>query len=110
MSKTNRIIIIGAGFAGKEIAAEILSKGILGKVVAFLDDDPKKIGGSEHNIPILGPVNMAKDIIKEMNAHEVLIAIPGAAESNLRRIYAVLQKTELKKIRILPNVSQIIEG
>ena len=110
MSKTNRIIIIGAGFAGREIADEISSKGILGKVVAFLDDDSQKIGASEHNIPILGPVNEAKKVIEEMKADEVLIAIPGAAESDLRRIYAILQETELKKIRILPNVSQIIEG
>lgn len=110
MSKTNRIIIIGAGFAGREIAAEISSKGILGKVVAFLDDDPKKIDSFEHNIPILGPVNNAKEISKKMHADEALIAIPGAAESDLRRIYTSLQKAELKKIRILPNVSQIIEG
>ncbi len=110
MSKTNRIIIIGAGFAGREIAAEISSKGILGKVVAFLDDDTGKIGRSEYNIPILGPVSKASEIIKEMQADEALIAIPGAVESDLRRIYSSLQKAELKKIRILPNVSQIIEG
>ena len=39
-----RIYIIGAGFAGRSIAREIRSKGIFGRVVAFLDDDPAKIG------------------------------------------------------------------
>ncbi|MDA3941435.1 MAG: nucleoside-diphosphate sugar epimerase/dehydratase [Spirochaetia bacterium] len=110
MSKTNKIIIIGAGFAGREIAAEILSKGILGEVVAFLDDSPIKIGKSEHGIQILGPIINAAEIIKEVSADEALIAIPGAEESDLRRIYGSIQKAELKKIRILPNVSQIIEG
>ena len=110
MGKTNRIIIIGAGFAGREIAAEISSKGILGEVVAFLDDSPGKIGKSENGIKILGPISNAIKIITEINADEALIAIPGAGESDLRRIYASLQKAELKKIRILPNVSQIVEG
>ncbi len=110
MSKANRIIIIGAGFAGREIASEISSKGILGEVVAFLDDDPDKIGKNEKGIPVLGPVNNAFRIINETKADEALIAIPGAAEADLRRIYTFLQEAELKKIRILPNVSQIIEG
>ncbi len=110
MSKTNRIIIIGAGFAGREIATEISSKGILGEVVAFLDDSPEKIGKTENGIQILGPIANSIEIIDEINADEALIAIPGAEESDLRRIYATLQKAELKKIRILPNISQIVEG
>ncbi len=110
MSKANKIIIIGAGFAGREIAAEISSKGIPGEVVAFLDDAPDKIGKEENGIPILGPINNAFKIIKETKADEALIAVPGAAEADLRRIYTFLQEAELKKIRILPNVSQIIEG
>ncbi len=110
MSKANRIVIIGAGFAGREIAAEISSKGILGEVVAFLDDAPDKIGTEEQGIPILGPINKALPYIKEIQADEALIAIPGAEKSDLRRIYTYLQNAELKRIRILPNVSQIIEG
>jgi FlaA1/EpsC-like NDP-sugar epimerase len=110
MSKANRIIIIGAGFAGREIANEISSKGILGEVVGFLDDSPEKIGLSENGIPILGPISKAVQIITDTNTDEALIAIPGAEESDIRRIYSFLQKSELKKIRILPNVSQIVEG
>ncbi len=110
MGKTNRIIIVGAGFAGKKIASEISSMGILGEVVAFIDDSSEKIGTVVENIPVLGPVTKAGRITEELNADEALIAIPGAGESDLRRIYTSLQQAELKKIRILPNVSQIIEG
>ncbi|MCF6334754.1 MAG: polysaccharide biosynthesis protein [Spirochaetales bacterium] len=110
MGKTNRIIIIGAGFAGKKIASEIASMGILGEVVAFIDDNRDKIGTQIGIIPVLGPVSNAGKIIENLKADEALIAIPGAGEAALRRIYSSLQRAELKKIRILPNVSQIIEG
>ena len=40
----NRIYIVGAGDTGIAIAREIQSKGVIGSVVAFLDDDTTKIG------------------------------------------------------------------
>ena len=44
MGKSKRLYIIGAGFAGRTLANEIKNKAIFGEVVAFLDDDPQKIG------------------------------------------------------------------
>ena len=40
----SRLYIIGAGFAGRMIAKDILSKRIIGSVAAFLDDDKNLIG------------------------------------------------------------------
>ena len=37
-------------------------------------------------------------------------AIPGASSEQLRRIYTILQNTSLTRIRILPRLSQIIDG
>ena len=53
------IYIIGAGFTGTTIAAEIRAKRIFGHVVAFLDDDPAKIGTRIDGIPVLGPIEAA---------------------------------------------------
>ena len=108
--KRSNIYIIGAGFAGREIASEISSKGILGHVVAFVDDDPEKIGTTIQGIPVLGPVTSIPSLLKEIPADEALIAIPAATGNQLRRIYAVLSQTGLKRIRILPKLSQIIDG
>jgi FlaA1/EpsC-like NDP-sugar epimerase len=52
-----RIYIVGAGFAGRSIADEIRAKGVLGTVVAFLDDEPGKIGSKIHGVPVLGPIS-----------------------------------------------------
>ncbi|MFP4490290.1 MAG: polysaccharide biosynthesis protein [Spirochaetaceae bacterium] len=108
--KRSNIYIIGAGFAGREIALEISSKGILGHVVAFVDDNPEKIGTEIDNIPVLGPITSLPSLLKEIPADEALIAIPGATASQMRRIYTVLRQTDLKRIRILPRLSQIIDG
>ncbi|MDR2471134.1 MAG: polysaccharide biosynthesis protein, partial [Treponema sp.] len=57
--KDARLYIIGAGFAGAALAREIRAKAILGSVVAFLDDDPAKIGARVEGIPVLGPIRDA---------------------------------------------------
>ena len=51
------IYIVGAGLAGTMIAHEISEKNIFGKVAAFLDDDPKKIGTKIDGIPVSGPIS-----------------------------------------------------
>ena len=53
MERSKRLYIVGAGFAGSSLANEIKSKAFFGKVVAFLDDDPEKIGKKIDGIPVL---------------------------------------------------------
>ncbi|RKX79486.1 MAG: polysaccharide biosynthesis protein [Spirochaetes bacterium] len=106
----NRIVIIGAGFAGRSIASEIKLKGVPGKVVAFIDDDSQKIGKTLEGIPVYGPINDIKKIIKKAPAEEALIAIPGASRKRLKEIYSVLKTAKFVKIRILPGISQIVDG
>lgn len=108
--KQSNIYIIGAGFAGHEIAAQIRSKSILGNVVAFLDDSPGKIGTAIDGIPVYGPISSLQSIMEHTPADEALIAIPGASSEQLRRIFTILQNSSLSRIRILPRLSQIIDG
>lgn len=108
--KKNRILIIGAGFAGKGIAAEISSKGILGEVVAFVDDNPDKTGKTIEGIPVYGPITDIEKIKKRCTPDEAIIAIPRASKSQLRQIYTALKQVDIGRIRILPGISQIIEG
>ncbi len=108
--KQPKIVIIGAGFAGRAIAQEIKSKGILGKTTAFIDDDEGKIGTTVDGIPVLGPVSEISNLKERLCAEEALIAIPTADKKQLRRIYTYLKDARFSKIRILPGISQIIDG
>jgi FlaA1/EpsC-like NDP-sugar epimerase len=102
--------IIGAGFAGQTLANEIRAKAIFGEVVAFLDDDPAKIGCKIDGIPVLGPIRDVARLLRMNPADEAIIAIPSASREYLTELYGILKRAGFEKIRILPGISQIIEG
>ncbi len=106
----NDIYIVGAGFTGTTIAAEIREKRIFGTVVAFLDDDRAKIGTIIDSVPVLGPIEAATRLIKTTPADEAIIAIPSATREQLARIIAVLRRARFARIRIVPQISQILDG
>lgn len=106
----NRIYIVGAGQAGIAIAREIRSKGIFGRVVAFLDDDPDKIGSRYHGVPIMGPIADVVSILNAKPDDEAIIAMPSCGRSQLRLIYDLLRSSGFARIKHLPSVSQILGG
>ena len=110
MEKSKRLYIIGAGFAGRTLANELSSKAIFGEVVAFLDDDAQIIGRKIDGIPVLGPIKDVAFLLRTNPADEAIIAIPDAEKEYLKEIYSILKNAGFLKIRILPDISQIIEG
>ena len=108
--KSRRLYIIGAGFAGRSLAIQIMSKAIFGEVVAFLDDDPEKIGRLVEGVPVLGPIRDVAKLLRMNPADEAIIAIPGASREYIKELYSILKKAGFEKISILPGISQIIEG
>lgn len=109
-TRRSRIYIIGAGFAGQALARELGHKGVLGTVVAFLDDDPEKIGGLFGGIPVLGPIRDVVCLLKTGSADEAIIAMPSAARAYVRSLYGELKDAGFARIRILPSEAQVIEG
>jgi FlaA1/EpsC-like NDP-sugar epimerase len=106
----NRIYIIGAGLTGLALAREIQAKPIFGRVVAFLDDDPQKIGRRLSGVPVLGPLDAVTELLKTTPADEAIIAIPEATREQLRRIHRLLTAAEFSRIRIVPQLSQLLSG
>jgi FlaA1/EpsC-like NDP-sugar epimerase len=108
---TSHLYIIGAGFAGQTLAREIRNKAVFGEVTAFLDDDRDKIGRHVDGVPVLGPIeDEARLLGMQAAADEAIIAIPSASREYLKKLYAILKQAGFQKIRILPAISQIIEG
>ncbi len=102
--------IIGAGFAGQMLAQEIKRKKIFGNVAAFLDDDKNIIGKIIEGIPVLGPISHFSSFLHHTDRDEAIIAMPSAPKERISEIYEILVKSGFAKIRILPSVSQIIDG
>ena len=103
------VYIIGAGFAGQMIADELENKQTFGRVTAFLDDNPLLIGKQIKGIPIYGPISMV-EVLHPSVQDEAIIAIPSATNERIKEIYNLLSKAGFSKIKILPSVSQIVEG
>ncbi len=105
-----RIYIIGAGFAGQTIADDIKRKKIFGKVNAFIDDNKDIIGTTIEGIPVLGPISSVTSILSNSELDEAIIAIPSAPTERIREIYETLTQNGFNHIKILPGISQVIEG
>ena len=103
------VYIIGAGLAGTMIAHEIKRKGVFGRVAAFLDDDPQKIGTKIEDIPVLGPIQDVANLIRVEARDEVLIGIPSIKAERLREIYAIVKEAGFTTIKLLPGISQIVD-
>jgi perosamine synthetase len=105
-----RALVIGAGNSGINIARELKSNPHLGlKPVAFLDDDPKKIGMKTQGLHIFGPVIKLADIVKEQNIDEVIIAMPSAPEQTIKNIQYICQDISIV-CTTLPSLSTFMEN
>jgi FlaA1/EpsC-like NDP-sugar epimerase len=105
-----RLYIIGAGFAGQMIAGDIKRKKIFGHVAAFLDDNTALIGTQIDDIPVLGPINNMASLLRCGEEDEAIIAIPNAPVERIRTIYEALVKNGFLHIKILPSISQVVNG
>ena len=74
--ETNRILIIGAGYAGSTVIRDI-QNGRYGNAtaVAILDDDPARQHSSISRVPIVGGTDMVAETAERYNISEIIIAI-----------------------------------
>ncbi len=109
-TSTKRILIVGAGDAGEKILREITSHPELNyEVVGFLDDDPTKRKTHIHGYSVLGDIASLPYYVNRENIDIVLIAIPSAQKSVLRRIVAFASETRAE-IKTLPGIWEIVGG
>ncbi len=105
-----KLLVLGAGNAGENVVREILRMPVSRyRVVGFLDDDRAKVGEQIHGIEVLGPIDAVKSICKEFAVDEILIAIPSATRSRLRRVVEMCQGTNLR-FKTVPALTDLIEG
>ena len=104
----NRIIVVGAGDAGEKILREIEENPQLRySVVAFIDDDPRKVGRAVHAVPVLGPVDALARAVLDFAVDQVLIAIPSASGQQIRRIVSCCEECNVP-FKILPGYGEIL--
>jgi UDP-GlcNAc:undecaprenyl-phosphate GlcNAc-1-phosphate transferase len=77
-----RIVVVGAGRAGRSLVRELREDGAA-KVVAFVDDNPALRGRSVQGVPVVGTTQEMAAVITTARAAEVLVSIPNAPGDRL---------------------------
>jgi FlaA1/EpsC-like NDP-sugar epimerase len=104
------VIVAGAGDAGAMILKEIHKHTELGiKVLGLVDDDRTKLGKEVYGVRILGTTEDLEDIIKAHPVDEVIIAMPTAPGSTIRRIVNA-SNSQSVKTTILPAIFELVSG
>ena len=106
----HRVIIVGAGVAGAMTAKELTRNMHLGiEPVGFVDDDRLKQGRHISGVPVCGTIAELPEVLRDMRANEVIIAMPTVAGKVVRD---VVQRCRAARVpyKTIPALYDIIRG
>jgi FlaA1/EpsC-like NDP-sugar epimerase len=106
-STRRRILIYGAGSAGRQLAGGLASSQEM-LVVAFVDDDTALHGNHLNGKPIFPPSKL-EDAIEDLAINDVLLAIPSAPRKRVGEIVDSLRGHEVS-VRTLPGIFDLADG
>ena len=105
-----RVMIIGAGDAGRAIIKEILdSRHLTMKVCCVIDDDCNKEGRYINGIPIIGDRSVILKNVEKYKIDKIILAIPSASKEERREILEICKMTKCE-LKMLPGMYQLIDG
>ncbi len=109
-SKLKNALIVGAGKAGETLVRDLLRDPSGSYLpIAFADDDRAKIGKEIQGIPVVGSCYEIPQIVTSLEIDLVIIALPAATSSQIRRIVEISETTGLP-FRILPQLQDLVSG
>lgn len=89
-----KVLIVGAGAVGSALVTELqMTDYRFGIPVAFLDDDPKKLGLSVLGTPVIGNCNQVDAAVKKYEVDQIYFCITDIAEARKREILDKLVET-----------------
>jgi FlaA1/EpsC-like NDP-sugar epimerase/lipopolysaccharide/colanic/teichoic acid biosynthesis glycosyltransferase len=105
-----RVLVVGAGESGNMVVREMRANPQLDmEPVAFVDDDPAKIGTRIQDLPVLGPSHQIARYASELGIQRIIVAVPSAPFGRLRQIMATCQETGIAT-DTLPGVYELLAG
>ena len=107
-----RVLVIGAGEAGALVVRELHKHPETGmRPVAFLDDDPRKLGQRVSGVTVMGTVDDAADVIVTQGVDEVLIAMPSKDGQTVRRVIEQVRQAKPNLVyKIVPGMYEVLSG
>jgi FlaA1/EpsC-like NDP-sugar epimerase len=109
MSKADarRLLIYGAGSAGRQLASALANSAEL-RPVGYLDDDDRLHGQTLNGLKIYNPSRLDELVIK-LNVHDVLLAMPSASRARRNEVLELTRKARVQ-VRTLPGLADLAQG
>jgi len=105
-----RVLIVGAGAAGRMLLQEMRTRaGEAYEVAGLLDDDPKLQGTKVEGALVVGGCDAIAAAVARHGADEVIVAVPTAGRAFVRRVVAQCRDARVP-FRIVPGMLEIIKG
>lgn len=101
------ILIIGAGYAGKAVAAGIIEDKIQYNVIGFLDNDDFKVGKKFLGIEVKDKSDNLKNFLESNKVDICIIASTSISKQDLEKLIKILNLNKIE-IKIIPNMSQLM--
>lgn len=99
-----RVLILGAGETGLQVCERICANPALGyEPVAFVDDDPEKIGQTLAGITVRGPMTSIPALVRELAVKDVVIALPRLPREELLHVLSTCEG-HVESIRLVPDM------
>lgn len=105
-----RVLVVGAGEAGIMVMRELYASAHLEmEPVAFVDDDPVKIGTSVQGLPVLGRCAEIPALVARHHIQQIIVAIPSAPLPRQNELVALCERTGVATYN-LPGIYQLLAG
>lgn len=102
-----KVLIYGAGRAGRQLAAAMANNHEM-QVVGFLDDDNRLHGHMLNGLPIYNPENLP-NIVSALVVSDVLLAMPSINRKRRNEILPRIRSAHVS-VRTLPSVTELAQG
>lgn len=102
-----RVLIYGAGRAGRQLASAIKASGEM-RLVGFVDDDPELWRSTINDMAVYEPARL-EDVARKRRATDILLALPSASRRERADIVQRLRPLGLR-VLTLPGVIDLARG
>ena len=106
----SRVMIIGAGEAGRVIIRELLRSGDVEDIpVCIIDDDPSKWHRSIEGVPVVGGREDILSAAQRYKIEKIYFSIPAASKKTKRDILSICSESGCQ-LKSLPGIYQLANG
>ena len=110
-SDGRRTLIVGAGNAGEMLIRDIRRhKDSRYYPMGFIDDNESKKGTFIQGVKVLGKIEKIPEIVSELNIETVMIAIPSATNSEVKKVMSTIRESAVSDVKVIPSMTKIFDG